>query len=94
MKDILPGYILEDKYIQAVLGNDIYGVYNYWKSEAEEAEKAGRHVEAYLYWYKAGWDEHTYDHMENILEGLVRNAQKAGYDALYQIGLYHQRSLS
>jgi hypothetical protein len=66
---------------------------HFWMREAQNAEERGDHDRAYRCYYSAGWDDFMSDDMEQVLDGLVRSADAAGYTALSRIAKHHLTSL-
>ncbi len=85
--------IKKDEYIQSALDPDFNKVINYWLEKAKKAEQLGRYNKAYEYWYLAGWDHFIFDHVEEILDGLVRTSEKAGLNTLNRLATLHRKSL-
>lgn len=65
----------------------------YWLQKAEQAAARGEHDLAYQCYYNAGWDDYAANDMQQILEGLVKTAEGAGYLALSRIAKLHLASL-
>jgi len=99
LRDALPAEALENDYLKTALESkhsaDFFGrVRQHWCQRAALAEKEGQYADAYKYYYRAGWDIHVFDDMENILGCLARNAEAAGWPPLASIASRHrERSL-
>jgi len=61
----------------------------FWMREAQRAESSGDYRRAYECYYAAGWDDHVFNDMDQVLDGLVRSADRAGYAALSRIARHH-----
>lgn len=84
-----------DEYFSYMIENEksnLTPARNYWQKKANDAESTGNYEAAYFFWYYAGWDDYTFDDIETVLDGLVRNAQKAGFDALYELAKKHKET--
>lgn len=87
--------IPDDEYYSYMVENEkseLTPARNYWKLKAEEAESIGNYDHAYSFWYYAGWDDYVFDDIETVLDGLARNAQSAGFAALYEIAKRHKEA--
>ena len=70
-------------------------VQQHWISLARQASQRKAHREAYVYYYRAGWDlgmlpVSAYD---EVFEQLCQSAQAAGSPALAAIAALHHRFL-
>ncbi|MCB9849631.1 MAG: SMI1/KNR4 family protein [Phycisphaerales bacterium] len=69
-------------------------VRRYWLQMAERAESSGQYELAYDCYYRLGWDQHCFDDMDQILDGLIRSAESAGLIALAKVAELHRRFMS
>jgi hypothetical protein len=88
-----------DPYLEAALApiTDATWPFNlrhFWMREAQNAGERGDHDRAYRCYYNAGWDDFMSNDMEQVLDGLVRSADAAGYTALSLIAKHHLASLA
>jgi hypothetical protein len=83
----------KDEYMISALDSNFYAVIDYWRKKAKIAEETGKYSEAYNNWYLAGWDHHLCDYMEEILDGLIRTSEKAGFTPLFKLAVHHRKSL-
>ncbi|MBN2020866.1 MAG: hypothetical protein JW749_11665 [Sedimentisphaerales bacterium] len=86
--------VRKDEYMLAALDSNFNKVIDYWRKTATIAEEAGKYHEAYNYWYLAGWDHHVFDYMVEILDGLVRVSEQAGFRPFLKLAEHHRKSLS
>jgi hypothetical protein len=86
-------FVRKDEYMLAALDFDFSKVIDYWRKAAKIAEEAGEYKKAYECWYLAGWDHHVFDHMEEILDGLIRTSNRAGLIPFFKLSDYHRKSL-
>ncbi len=89
-----PADLVRHEYLQAALGRDGTGnrpgdLRAYWMGVAGKAESSGDYARAYQSYYAAGWDQLVYDDMDQVLQGLVRTAEGAGFRALHRIAQLH-----
>jgi hypothetical protein len=98
LRDSLPPEVLENDYFKAVMkskhSKDFFDrVRRYWCERGALAEREGRYGDAYKSYYGAGWDILVLDDMDQILDGLIRNAEAADWPALASIASQHRQSL-
>lgn len=94
LRDHWPDVLATQGYVAAALDGNAASslsarVRDYWMHRAEEAEAAGDPARAYRHYFAAGWDLLVYDDMEQVLAGLVRTSEAAGFDSLHLIARHH-----
>lgn len=88
-----------DAYLQLLWHEPIQrtraAIVEYWLSRARNASQLQMHDQAYYFYTQAGWDlgaERLSDYIE-ILDGLTRSAELAGWRARAQVAAAHARCL-
>ncbi|MEM8734127.1 MAG: SMI1/KNR4 family protein, partial [Planctomycetota bacterium] len=88
-----------DEYLSLLLRDHSRSILNevsdHWQRKAKEAEADGLYDSAYRYFYASGWDMGVsrLSEYETILEGLARNAERAGWTARAKVAQLHLHCL-